>query len=165
MSDPTAVIDAEAFPLHVVGGPHLMVMVPVAGDAVEGLDEAYTEASLDVTEFQTTGTTIDARWAVPSDRQQVLLHLKGRAPRRFDLTVRFELKTPRQRQGFLDMAAFDDRGRVSLWIYPDQEDTARAAVAMQKGDMELFVCLGISVEEDIPCRALRRLAQTPGTAV
>ncbi|PJM97969.1 hypothetical protein CG740_37980 [Streptomyces sp. CB01201] len=161
MSVPIATIDAEAFPLHVVGGPHLMVMVPVARDAVDGLDEAYTEASLDCTGIQSTGTTIDARWNVTPDHQHVLLRLYGQAPQRFELTVRFELKTARQRQGFLDMAVFADTGRVSLWIYPDKEDAARAAVAVQKKDTGLFVALGISVEEDISCRTLHRLARPP----
>ncbi|MFE0351818.1 hypothetical protein [Streptomyces griseoluteus] len=77
-------------PLYAMAGPHLMVMVPVPRDAVGGLGQAYTEASLDGTaHIQGTGTTIDARWKVTSDHDQVLLHLHGRAPRRFELTVRF----------------------------------------------------------------------------
>jgi hypothetical protein len=165
MSDLMPTIDAEAFPLYVVHGPHLMVMVPVARDAVAGLDEAYTEASLDLTTgIQSTGTTIDARWKVTPDHQHVLLQLYGRAPQPFELAVRFTVKTDRQRQGFLDMATFGDTGRVSLWIYPDKEDTARAAVALQKKDVELFTCLGIGVEEDMPCRTLHRLARPPRTA-
>lgn len=168
MSDPIATIDAEAFPLYVLSGVpphmnHLMVMVPVPRDSVDGLDEAYTEASLDTTGIQSTGTTIDARWEVTPHHRYVLLQLHGRAPQRFELTVRFELKTTRQRQGFLDMAAFADTGRVSLWIYPDKEDTARAAVAVQKKDMGLFVALGISVGIDMPCRTLHRLARPPHT--
>ncbi|MFE0737485.1 MULTISPECIES: hypothetical protein [Streptomyces] len=164
MSDLMPTIDAEAFPLYVVNGPHLMVMVPVARDAVAGLDEAYTEASLDLTTgIQSTGTTIDARWKVMPNHRHVLLQLYGRAPKPFELAVRFEVQTDRERQGFLDMAAFGDTGRVSLWIYPDKEDAARAAVALQKRDAELFVCLGIGVEEDMPCRTLHRLARPPHT--
>lgn len=162
MSDPVATIDAEMFPLEVLFKSHLMVMVPVPRNAVEGLDEAYTEASLDLDfDIQSTGVTIDGRWKVTPDHQVVLLQLFGRAPQRFELTVRFELETARQRQGFLEMAAFADTGRVSLWIYPDKEDTARAAVALQKKDMSLFCCLGISIERDIPCRTLHRLARPP----
>lgn len=166
MSDPVAAIDAEMFPLEVLLGPNLMVMVPVPRSSVEGLDEAYTEASLDFDGgIQSTGTTIDARWKVTPDHQVVLLQLFGRAPQRFELTVRFKLETARQRQGFLEMAAFADTGRVSLWIYPDKEDAARAAVAVQKQDLSLFGCLGIGVEQDMPCRTLHRLARPPRTAV
>lgn len=56
-------------------------MQPVARDAVEGLDAAYTEASLDFTTgIQTTGTTIDARWNVTPDHEHILLLLYGRTP-------------------------------------------------------------------------------------
>ncbi|MFC7933959.1 hypothetical protein [Streptomyces cinereoruber] len=165
MSDVMPTIDAEAFPLYVVSGTHLMVMVPVVRDAVAGLDEAYTEASLDLTTgIQSTGTSIDAQWKVTPDRRHVLLQLYGREPKPFELAVRFEMKTERVRQGFLTMAAFGDAGRVSLWIYPDKEDTARAAAAIQKKDVELFVCLGIGVEEEMQCRTLYRLARPPRPA-
>ncbi|MDN3272380.1 hypothetical protein QWJ22_33975 [Streptomyces sp. MA15] len=71
------------------------------------------------------------------------------------------MKTGREGQGFLDMAVLGDTGRVSLWICPDEEDAARAAVAVQKKDTEPFVCLGIGVEEDMPCRTPHRLARPP----
>lgn len=165
MSDPKAMIDAEAFPLHVAVGPHLMLMVPVPRDAVEGLDEVYTEASLDYTTgIQSTGATIDARWKVTPDHQHVLLQLHGRAPQTFELAVRFEVKTTEERQSFLDIAAFADTGQVNLLIYPDKKDVARAALALQKNDSGLFAALGIGVEDDMPCRTLHRLARPPHTA-
>ncbi|MCW8103006.1 hypothetical protein [Streptomyces tauricus] len=160
MTDQRAIIDAETFPLFVFHGPELLVMQPVARDAVEGLDEAYTEASLDCTGVQSAGTTIDARWEVTPDRRQVLLLLFGRAPARFELTVRYTLRTARERQGFLTIATHADTGRVSLWIYPDKEDTARAAVALQDRDPNLFVHLGICVEDDLQCHP-HRLSHPP----
>lgn len=50
MSEQMVTIDAETFPLTVRGGTELMLMQPVARDAVAGLDEACTEASLDFTD-------------------------------------------------------------------------------------------------------------------
>ncbi|MEU6846303.1 hypothetical protein ABZ930_30955 [Streptomyces sp. NPDC046716] len=159
MTDPMVLIDAEAFPLTVRVGPELMLMQPVARDAVTGLDAAYTEAALDFTTgIQATGTTIDARWKVAPDHQHVVLQLLGRAPVRFELGVRYALDTDRERQMFIDIAA--DAGRVSLWIYPDKEDVARAAVALQKGD-DLFGHLGVGVESDLHCRTLHRLGRSP----
>ncbi len=159
------VIDAEAFPLTVAVGPELMLMQPVSRHAVEGLDEAYTEACLDFTSgIQSTGTTIDARWKVAPDHRHVLLLLYGRAPRLFELAVRFTLETARERRFFVKVAEDADAGRVSLWIYPDKEDAARAAVALQKRDMPLFGSLGIGVESDLPCRTLHRLGREPRPA-
>ncbi|CAL9335663.1 hypothetical protein [Streptomyces sp. enrichment culture] len=77
------------------------------------------------------------------------------------MAVRFEVKTDREGQGFWGMAVFGDTGRVSLWIHPDEEDAARAAVAVQEKDTEPFVCPGIGVEEDMPCRTPHRLARPP----
>ncbi|MFE2103601.1 hypothetical protein [Streptomyces sp. NPDC059468] len=161
MTDQMVTIDAEAFPLTVRVGPELMLMQPVARDAVEGLDAAYTEASLDFTTgIQTTGTTIDARWKVTPDHRHVLLLLYGRTPARFELAVRYTPQTAQERQTFVDIATHADTGRVSLWIYPDKEDTARAAVALQKQDA-LFAHLGIGVESDLHCRTLHRLSRAP----
>lgn len=155
-------IEAEAFPLTTYVWPELMLMQPVARDAVAGLDEAYTEASLDFAAgIQSTGTTIDARWRVTADHRQVLLLLYGRAPKRFELAVRFTLDTAKRRQTFVDVAAHADTGRVSLWIYPDKGDVARAAVALQKRDLSLFGALGIGVERELHCRTLRRLSREP----
>ncbi|MDX3434267.1 hypothetical protein PV664_36075 [Streptomyces sp. ME01-18a] len=159
------VIEAEAFPLTVVLGPELMLMQPVSRDAVEGLDEAYTEACLDFTSgIQSTGTTIDARWKVAPDHSDVLLLLRGRALEPFELAVRFMLKTARERRFFVEVAEHADAGRVSLWIYPDKEDAARAAVALQKQDLPLFGSLGIGVESDLQCRTLHRLGREPRPA-
>ncbi|MFD5064503.1 hypothetical protein [Streptomyces sp. NPDC058394] len=162
MSDQMVTIEAEAFPLTSYLGPELMLMQPVARDAIEGLDEAYTEASLDFASgIQSTGTTIDARWRVTPEHRHVLLLLYGRAPKQFELAVRFTLETARERQAFVDVAAHADTGRVSLWIYPDKEDVARAAVALQKRDVSLFGALGIGVESDLHCRTLHRLSRAP----
>lgn len=101
------VIEAEAFPLTVSVGPDLMLMQPVSRNAVEGLDEAYTEACLDFTSgIQTTGTTIDARWKVAPDHSHVLLLLHGRTPKPFELAVRFTLETTgeRDRRFFVEVA-------------------------------------------------------------
>ncbi|MFI7320184.1 hypothetical protein [Streptomyces venezuelae] len=47
-----------------------MLTVPIARDAVDGHDEAYTEASLDfITGVQSSGTAIDAYWKVTPDRR------------------------------------------------------------------------------------------------
>ncbi|MFF3958452.1 hypothetical protein ACFYY1_35345 [Streptomyces sp. NPDC001890] len=62
------------------------------------------------------------------------------------------------------MAEHADTGPVSLWIYPDKEDAARAAVALQKQDMPLFGSLGIGVESDLHCRTLHRLGRNPSPA-
>ncbi|OEJ22173.1 hypothetical protein AR457_40600 [Streptomyces agglomeratus] len=59
------------------------------------------------------------------------------------------------------MAEHADTGSVSLWIYPDKEDVARAAVALQKQDLTLFGCLGIGVEAELQCRTLHRLSRKP----
>ncbi|WP_306340139.1 hypothetical protein [Streptomyces sp. AS13] len=162
------VIDAEAFPLTVAVGPELMLMQPVSRKAVEGLSEAYTEACLDFTSgIQSTGTTIDARWKVAPDHTHVLLLLHGRTPKPFELAVRFTLETTgeRDRRFFVNVAQHADAGRVSLWIYPDKEDAARAAVALQKQDLALFGSLGIGVESDLHCRTLHRLGREPRPAI
>lgn len=165
MSDQTVTIEAQAFPLTAYLGPQLMLMQPVARDAVEGLDEAYTEACLDLTTgIQSTGTTIDARWKVAPDHSHALLLLFGRAPKPFELAVRFTLETARERQFFVGVAEHADTGPVSLWIYPDKEDVARAAVALQKQDLPLFTSLGIGVESDLHCRTLHRLSREPRPA-
>ncbi|MEV7641327.1 hypothetical protein AB0O32_15420 [Streptomyces rubiginosohelvolus] len=132
------VIDAEAFPLTVSVGPELMLMQPVSRHAVEGLDEAYTEACLDFTSgIQSTGTTIDARWKVASDHRHVWLLLYGRTPRTFELAVRFTLETARERRFFVRVAEDADAGRVSLGIYPDKEDAARRGRAAEAGPAAL----------------------------
>lgn len=162
----TVITEAEAFPLTVRVGPELMLMQPVGRNVVEGLDEAYTEACLDFTSrIQSTGTTIDARWKVAPDHSHVLLLLRGRAPKPFELAVRFTLETVRERRFFVDVAEHADAGRVSLWIYPDKEDAARAALALQKQDLPLFGSLGIGVESDLHCRTLHRLGREPRPAV
>ncbi|MGZ2361720.1 hypothetical protein LRE75_34440 [Streptomyces sp. 372A] len=166
MSDQPVIIEAVAFPLAAYLGPQLMLMQPVARDVVEGLDEAYTEACLDLTSgIQSTGTSIDARWRVAPDHSHVLLLLYGRTPKPFELAVRFTLGTAREREFFVGVAEHADIGPVSLWIYPDKDDVARAAAALQKQDMPLFGSLGIGVESELHCRTLHRLVRKPSTAI
>ncbi|MCX5443792.1 MULTISPECIES: hypothetical protein [unclassified Streptomyces] len=162
-SDPDATIDATAFPLFVELGPSMMLLQPVPRDAVSGLDEAYTEASLDgTTGIQSTGTTIDAHWRVAPDHAQVLLVLKGRQPSTFDLSVRFGAQEPEEKEFFLGLAHHEEtKGPVSLSIYPDKEGVVRAAAALQAGDADLFSSLGAGVESAMPCRTLKRLARQP----
>ncbi|MFB6984496.1 hypothetical protein [Streptomyces sp. NPDC056304] len=162
MPEEMTTIDAAAFPLTAVLGPHLMLMVPVDRFAVPGLDEAYTEAALDFTAgIQSTGTSIDARWKVAPDHRHVLLILNGRLPQSFQLAVRFTSTAPEERAFFTGIAEFADTGPVSLHIYPDKADVVRAAKAVQDQDTSLFVSLGIGVEPQIPCRTLLRLNRPP----
>ncbi|WP_136204150.1 hypothetical protein [Streptomyces sp. A0958] len=75
----------------------------------------------------------------------------------FELAVRFALGTAQEREFFVGVAEHADTGPVSLWIYPDKDDVARAAAALQKQDMPLFGSLGIGVESEgtaAPCTAL-----------
>jgi hypothetical protein len=162
MSLDLTTIDAEAFPLFTRLGPSLMLMLPVDRDAVPGLDEAYTEASLDsTTGIQDAGTTIDAHWKVEADHLHVLLVLKGRAPKPFQLAVRFPSGADDERQFFTGLAAHAETGPVSLSIYPDKEDVARAVKALADQDATLFASLGIGVESEMHCRTLLRLNRSP----
>ena len=143
-----------------------MLMQPVDRNAVEGLDEAYTEACLDLTTgIQSTGTSIDARWKVAPGSQSCsapALWQDAQALR--DGGFRFTLETAQEREFFVRVAEHADTGPVSLWIYPDKEDVARAAVALQKQDMALFSGPGIGVESDLHCRTLHRLVRKPSSA-
>ncbi|UQW99133.1 hypothetical protein [Streptomyces sp. RerS4] len=162
MTDQRVTIEAEAFPLMVRLGPQLLLMQPVSRTAVHGLDEAYTEAAFDLTtDIQSTGTSIDARWQVLPDHTHVLLVLHGRAPKPFELAIRYTLSSPTERQAFLDIAQHADTGPVALFIYPDRHDVAQAATALQKPDLPLFTSLGIGVEEALHCRTLHRLGRHP----
>lgn len=150
-------IDAEAFPLHVLV-PHqntLLLLQPVARDAVPELDETYADAALDV---HGGPVDIDAHWRVPKEANCVYLLLQGRNPRRFDLAVRFSVAEQRERDFFLELG--QRSGPVGLLIYPDKEMVVRASIALQESD-PAFVNLGIGVEMDMLCRPLLRLGRAP----
>jgi len=158
------VIDAEAFPLYVqVPDGSLMLLQPVAADAVEGLEEAYSEAVWDgEAALRSTGVHIDAHWRVAPDHSHVVLVLNGRIPRPFKLGVRYAVEDGRDRGFFLDLARHDT-GPVGIFIYRSKEDVVRAAASLNRvheGD-RLFFSLGIGVEPDLYCRPLLRLARTP----
>ncbi|MEV8546953.1 hypothetical protein [Streptomyces sp. NPDC051572] len=159
MPNEMTMIEAEAFPLFAYLGPSLMLMVPVDRSAVPGLDEAYTEATLDATDgIQDTGVTIDAHWKVEPDHCHVLLVLNGRLPKPFRLGVRFTSSGEEERAFFVQVA--EHPGPVGLSIYPDKADVIRAAKALHDQD-ELFVSLGIGVNADLPSRTLLRLNRSP----